>query len=200
MWSQNLILLMFGPVSTYRRGGGGGGSVRRLQAGDVHLHPVIEGEDGGGAGAAGPLLHVADALVEVFPAGGASGGRRRGRLRLSGLLLPLQGGGTPRRAVAGSRRLPLPVGVDGGVRRVGLGGPGPVNHRLVAGLLLGARLALLNAPAPPPGAPAEGAREGLGTVVFHGGFLLLGLAHDGVGVCDLREESRAPSLSGTADY
>lgn len=39
----------------------------QLQAGDVHLHPIIEGEDGSGAGAVAPLFHIADGLIEVFP-------------------------------------------------------------------------------------------------------------------------------------
>lgn len=50
----------------------------QLQAGDVHLHPVIECEDGGGAGAGGPLFHIADGLIEVFPTGQASSRRGGG--------------------------------------------------------------------------------------------------------------------------
>lgn len=49
--------------------------VSQLQAGNVHLHPVIKGEDGGGAGARGPLFHVADGLIEVFPTRQASSGQ-----------------------------------------------------------------------------------------------------------------------------
>lgn len=46
--------------------------VSQLQASDVHLHPIIEGEDGGGAGAVGSLFHIADGLIEVFPTRQAS--------------------------------------------------------------------------------------------------------------------------------
>lgn len=38
-----------------------------LQASDIHLHPIIEGEDGGSAGAVGPLFYIADGLIEMFP-------------------------------------------------------------------------------------------------------------------------------------
>lgn len=48
-------------------------ALSQLQASYVHLHPIIEGEDGGGAGAVGPLFHIADGLIEVFPTGQASG-------------------------------------------------------------------------------------------------------------------------------
>lgn len=53
------------------------GPLSQLQAGDVHLHPVIEGEDGGGAGAIGSLFHITDGLIEVFTreAFGRQGGR-----------------------------------------------------------------------------------------------------------------------------
>lgn len=44
----------------------------QLQASDIHLHPIIESEDGGGAGAVGPLFHIADGLIEVFPTRQAS--------------------------------------------------------------------------------------------------------------------------------
>lgn len=33
----------------------------------VHLHAIVEGEDGGGAGGGRALLQVADALVQVLP-------------------------------------------------------------------------------------------------------------------------------------
>lgn len=45
-------------------------SVSQLQASDVHLHPIIESEDGGGAVA--PWFHITDGLIEVFPTRQAS--------------------------------------------------------------------------------------------------------------------------------
>lgn len=85
----------------------------------VHLHAVVEGEDGGGAGRGGAVLQVADALVQVLPRQqqglggevlqlrGLLGGRgRRGLLLLQGLLafFPPR----PQRGTRVGRSLPLP--------------------------------------------------------------------------------------------
>ena len=185
--------------------------VSQLQASDIHLHPIIEGEDGGGAGAVGPLFHIADSLVEVFPTrnasrqGGGSWALRcswcrwcrwsrwsRWSCLLRRLLLPFQSGRTPNWAVIGSPLLPFSVGVDCSVRGVRLG-PGPVSYRLVARLLLGTRRAL-NSSASAPWTSAKGAWEGLWSVVFHGRFLLLGFTHNGVGVCNLRTHTRGENI------
>ncbi len=178
--------------------------VCQLQASDVHLHPIIEGEDGGGAGAGvASLFHIADGLIEVFPTRQASNRQSCGswalRCRwccrlLRRLLLPLQSGITPSCAVIGSCLLTFPVGVDSSVRGIRLGhctwGPGPVSYRLIAGLLLGTRLALNSSASAPwtcvSSISTKGAWEGLCSVVFHRRFLLLGFTHDGVGVCNLR--------------
>lgn len=45
----------------------GSWALSQLQASDIHLHPIIEGKDGGGAGAVGPLFHITNGLIEVFP-------------------------------------------------------------------------------------------------------------------------------------
>lgn len=46
-----------------------------LQASDIHLHPIVEGEDGGSSGGVAPLFYVADGLIEVFPTREASNRR-----------------------------------------------------------------------------------------------------------------------------
>lgn len=166
-------------------------SLSRLQPGHIHLHAVIEGEDGGRAGTVGPCFHVTDALVEVFPAGQPSDGER-GRARALGwsallllLLLPLQSGTASSRAVVVGRRLSFPVAVDGGVRGLGFGHGtcGPGAHRFIAGLLLGPSLHLH--PSASPSAPPKRAREGFSTIVFHRRLLSLVLTHNGVGFCNL---------------
>lgn len=183
-------------------------SASLLQASDIHLHPIVEGEDGGSAGGVAPLFYIADGLIEVFPTREASD-RRVGRtwalwccwyrlllLLLWRLLLPFQSSTSPTCAVIVSPLLPLPVSVDTGVRGVRFDcswWPGPVSHWLVAGLLLGTSLALdSSASAPgtlvPPLTP-KGAWEGFCAIVLHGRFLFLGFAYDGISVCNLRTQA-----------
>lgn len=178
--------------------------VSQLQASDVHLHPVIESENGGGAGAVAPLFHITDGLIEVFPTRKASSRQNVGSCALrcrwcclllllllqQHLLLSPQCGVTPGCVVIGSPLLTFPVGVDGSIRRVRFGcytcGPGPVSYRLIAGLLLRTCLAL-DSSASAPGTRISSTKrtwEGLCTIVFQRGFLLLCFTHDGVGVCD----------------
>lgn len=177
----------------------------QLQASDVHLHPIIEGEDGGSAGVVGPLFHITDGLIEVFPAGQTSSRRGGGswalrccwcclrRLRYRYRLLSFQSGSTPTCAVIGSPLITFPVGVDTSVRRIWFRHrrrPGPVSYRLIAGLLLGTCLALDSSASTPwtsvSSLSTKGAWEGLWAVVFHRRFLLLGFTYNGVGVCNLR--------------
>lgn len=51
---------------------------KMLQASDIHLHPVVEGEDGGSAGGVAPLFYIADGLIEIFPTREASNRRCSG--------------------------------------------------------------------------------------------------------------------------
>ena len=76
---SNLLAGEQGPVpDSAPEGSGALLTVSQLQAGDVHLHPIIEGEDGGGAGAVAPLFDITDALIEVFPTRQASSRRGGG--------------------------------------------------------------------------------------------------------------------------
>lgn len=123
------------------------------------------------------------------------------------LLLPLQSGIAPSCGVIGSRLVTFPVAVDGSVRRVRLGhctcGPGPVSYWLIAGLLLGPRLAL-DSPTSAPGTrvssiSTKGAGEGLCSIVFHRRFLLLAFTHDGVSVCNLRAHTGGEHVMVSVD-
>lgn len=45
---------------------------KELQASHIHLHPIVESEDGGSAGAVCPLFYITDGLIEILSSWEAS--------------------------------------------------------------------------------------------------------------------------------
>ncbi|PWA31921.1 hypothetical protein CCH79_00006493, partial [Gambusia affinis] len=111
---QICVVSMMGPSSVSSEGGHSAAAAS--EPCNVHLHAVVEGEDGGGAGGGGALLQVADALVQVLPRQQQGFGRKvlqlgrllRGRRRRRVLLLQGLLGFLPPRPQRGTRvRRPL---------------------------------------------------------------------------------------------